>query len=116
MAMQAISLDAYFNEDQQIDMSHRSLPENCVEYLLFVIDNTLAPRKILTELEAVRKTAMKLSDSLTKEYIWQRDAFNLEVKAHQGLYSPHESNIQVAHSESRLGLSPWHDQLWGFCG
>jgi hypothetical protein len=59
------------------------LPEDCVEYMLFVVGD-----KILTKLEAVRKAAIEKADSLTKDYIWQREAFNLETKIQGGMFQP----------------------------
>ncbi|EOO02573.1 putative regulatory factor sgt1 protein [Phaeoacremonium minimum UCRPA7] len=57
--------------------------------MLFIIDSQLDPRKSLSALETVRKTAFQLSDQLTKEYIWHRDAFNLESKSQEGLLYLH---------------------------
>lgn len=62
----------------------RELPENNVEYIIFVIDGKLDGRKLLNELESVRKSALQLSQSLTADYIWQRDEFNLELKNESG--------------------------------
>lgn len=62
------------------------LPDDCVEYTLFIIDASLkSQRELLSRLEAVRKEAMKLADSLLKDYIWQRDGFKLEVKNTKGV-------------------------------
>jgi hypothetical protein len=61
------------------------LPENCIEYMLFIIDVNLDTRRLLSGLEEVRKSAMRQADGLTKDYIWQRDPFNLEVKQDGGL-------------------------------
>ncbi|KAK8044888.1 hypothetical protein PG993_004912 [Apiospora rasikravindrae] len=63
----------------------RQLPENCVEYILFIIDDQLEARRKLSALENVRKSVMRLAESLTKDYIWQRDSLNLEVKNDRGL-------------------------------
>ncbi|KAI0550903.1 SGT1-domain-containing protein [Xylaria curta] len=62
----------------------RSLPDNCVEYMLFVLE-TIEPRALLTELENVRKTAMQLCKATAKDYIWQRDSFQLQIKREAGL-------------------------------
>ena len=62
----------------------RILPENCVEYMLFVIEAGLQPKTVPSSLEAVRKAAVQLANQLTKDYIWQRDGFNLETKTDQG--------------------------------
>jgi hypothetical protein len=63
----------------------KSLPDDCVEYSLFVIDAQLnSPREILSRLEIVRKESHKLAESLLKEYIWQRDGFKLDIKEDKG--------------------------------
>ncbi|KAK7931919.1 s.t1.c1 [Apiospora marii] len=70
----------------------RQLPENCVEYILFVINDQLEARRKLSALESVRKRAMHLAGALTKDYIWQRDALNLEVKNDRGFVYLHGSS------------------------
>ncbi|KAI0542440.1 SGT1 protein-domain-containing protein [Xylaria digitata] len=67
----------------------RSLPDNCVEYMLFLLDSTLEPRGLLTELENIRKTAMQLCAATAKDYIWQRDSFQLQTKRESGLVYLH---------------------------
>ncbi|KAI1193491.1 SGT1-domain-containing protein [Nemania serpens] len=67
----------------------RSLPDNCVEYMLFVLDDVLDPRGLLAELENIRKTAMQLCAATTKNYIWQRDCFQLQIKRADGLVFLH---------------------------
>lgn len=76
----AKSSDGGFKEYERV------LPENCVEYMLFIIEADLQPKKTNSSLEAVRKAAVQLANQLTKEYIWQRDAFSLETKTDQGEY------------------------------
>ncbi|KAI0880996.1 SGT1-domain-containing protein [Annulohypoxylon maeteangense] len=67
----------------------RSLPENCVEYLLFVVDNKNEARSPLPYLEDVRKAAIQLCDKMTKGYIWQRDSFQLRLERNQDLVYLH---------------------------
>ncbi|KAL1867841.1 hypothetical protein VTK73DRAFT_3922 [Phialemonium thermophilum] len=70
----------------------RQLPENCVEYMIFLIDTSTGQkdvRKILSRLDAVRKEAVRLSDELTNHYIWQRESFALETKSEGGLIYLH---------------------------
>lgn len=55
----------------------KRLPEDCVEYMLFIIDSSLTQRELLSQLEVVRKEALKLTKKLLKDYIWQRDEFGL---------------------------------------
>jgi hypothetical protein len=61
-----------------------SLPENCVEYMILLIDNQLDVRQARSRLEAIKKAATQLAADLTKDYIWQRDGFVLEVKSRSG--------------------------------
>jgi len=69
-----------------IDGLPKRLPEDCVEYSLFIIDARLKSQKeLLSRLETVRKAAVDLADSLLKEYIWQRDGFKLEVESGKGM-------------------------------
>ncbi|KAI2627500.1 SGT1-domain-containing protein [Hypoxylon sp. NC1633] len=63
----------------------KRLPENYVEYLLFILDDKLEARSLLSELEAIRKTALQLCDTVVQEYIWQRDSFHLRIERDQNL-------------------------------
>ena len=62
-----------------------TLPENCVEYMLFVIEDDAQESRRLQSLEAVRSAATKKASELTKDYIWQREAFALETKIENGM-------------------------------
>ncbi|GAP89832.1 putative protein SGT1 [Rosellinia necatrix] len=72
-----------------VEPLHRSLPDNCVEYILFVLDGTLEPRRLLTELESIRRTAVQLCAAVAGDYIWQRDSFQLQVERDAGLVYLH---------------------------
>ncbi|CAN8104974.1 unnamed protein product [Discula destructiva] len=71
---------------QQFD---KVLPENCVDYMLFVTEPQSRPREALSSLETVRRAAVQLCNQLTKDYIWQREAFRLETKSSNGLHYLH---------------------------
>lgn len=60
------------------------LPDNCVEYLLVFLDSQLDARKQLSQIENIRKAGTELATSLTKDYIWQKDDFNLTLKNEHG--------------------------------
>lgn len=61
------------------------LPENTVEYMLFVIDSQQTEaRKTRPRLETIRKAAVELAQSLTKDYIWQREGFEVSFKSENG--------------------------------
>ncbi|KAL2107120.1 hypothetical protein VUR80DRAFT_5682 [Thermomyces stellatus] len=63
------------------------LAENYVEYALFVLPQKEegSARKQLSLLETIRKAALELCSSLTKDFIWQRDEFNLTLRNDHGL-------------------------------
>ncbi|PHH66856.1 hypothetical protein CDD82_1519 [Ophiocordyceps australis] len=60
----------------------RQLSDNCVEYQLFLLNNE--SEHDAKELEALQKAALDLSRGLTKDYIWQRDGFELEFQTEAG--------------------------------
>lgn len=60
------------------------LPDNCVEYLLFFINPQVDIRKQLAQIENIRRSATELATTLTKDYIWQKDEFNLTLKNENG--------------------------------
>ncbi|KFY18517.1 hypothetical protein V493_08555 [Pseudogymnoascus sp. VKM F-4281 (FW-2241)] len=67
----------------------KRLPDDSVEYTLFIINNSLAQKEVLARLELVRKEATKLTGALLKDYIWQRDVFNLKLEQSSGLMHLH---------------------------
>jgi len=67
----------------------RTLPGNCAEYMLFILNGELEPRGLLSELENVRKAATQLCMAVARDYIWQRDSFQLQVKREAGLVYLH---------------------------
>lgn len=70
-------------QDSTFDGFERQLPDNCVEYLLF-IDVHQDTRRQLSQIETIRKAALQLSNTLARDYIWQKDEFNLELKTENG--------------------------------
>ncbi|EEY23591.1 SGT1-like protein [Verticillium alfalfae VaMs.102] len=78
------------NQQNPLDGLDKRLPENCVEYLLFLVDqNSTDRRKELSKLEDVRKNALASAKDVASDYIWQRGEFSLEVKSDQGLAYVH---------------------------
>lgn len=76
--------DGATEDDVSTVFGKTSLSENCVEYMVFLIDSQLDARQVLSRLEAVKKSALQLAAGLTRDYIWQRDSFSLEVKSRSG--------------------------------
>ncbi|KAM3517394.1 hypothetical protein NHJ13051_009016 [Beauveria bassiana] len=67
----------------------RQLAENFMEYMIFILDDKLEGIKYLKRLESISKEADGLMRSVDKNYIWQRDEFNLSVVNEQGLIYLH---------------------------
>ncbi|KAK4228163.1 protein ecdysoneless [Podospora fimiseda] len=81
--------------DEGFDGFRMSLPEDCVEYMLFIIGDKTDTS--LPSLEAVRKAADKKLDELAKDYIWQREPFRLETKIQKG------SGLSYLHGTTHYG-------------
>ncbi|OTA98570.1 hypothetical protein M426DRAFT_69553 [Hypoxylon sp. CI-4A] len=77
-----------FSKDD-FDRFPRTLPENCVEYMLFVLNNTNEKHNPLSELETIRKAAIQLCDTIAPGYIWQRDSFQLRLERDRDLVYLH---------------------------
>ncbi|OAR01296.1 hypothetical protein LLEC1_02717 [Akanthomyces lecanii] len=73
-------------ETQQFE---RQLPENSMEYMIFILDDAAGGVKYLNRLESISKEATRLMDSIAKDYIWQRDEFRLSVVNEQGTIHLH---------------------------
>ncbi|KAL1967584.1 hypothetical protein VTN77DRAFT_3099 [Rasamsonia byssochlamydoides] len=67
------------------------LPEDAIEYSLYLIPSDPAPAvtDAVTEtrarLQEVQKSASELSKKLLKDYIWQREGFGLEITKENGI-------------------------------
>ncbi|KAJ9196571.1 transcriptional regulator family: SGT1 [Paecilomyces variotii] len=67
------------------------LPDDSVEYSLYLIPSGPAPAaaeeaaETRSRLHEVQKTASELTKTLLKDYIWQRDAFSLEIAKENGI-------------------------------
>ncbi|KAL4921849.1 SGT1 protein-domain-containing protein [Aspergillus aurantiobrunneus] len=66
------------------------LPDDCIEYSLHYIPSHPAPAvvdeaaDIRVRLTEVQKSAAELTKQLLKDYIWQREAFRLEITKNDG--------------------------------
>ena len=91
--------------DEGFDGFRMRLPEDCVEYMLFILGNK-TDNNNTPSLESVRKAAEKKLDELAKDYIWQREPFRLETRIQKGVYD----NLLV----SKLKVSNQPFRFWGF--
>ncbi|KAL8691679.1 MAG: hypothetical protein Q9218_003154 [Villophora microphyllina] len=61
------------------------LPDDCAQYMLYCVDAKASDFQIRERLRKVQTAATALCKTLLKGFIWQRDAFNLELIQNQGL-------------------------------
>lgn len=62
----------------------KRLPDDCVEYSIYILDQTLNDSTIRERLSHIKSTANLLTGSLLKGFIWQRDSFGLELVKQDG--------------------------------
>lgn len=66
------------------------LPEDAIEYSLYLLSSDPAPASTDTvvqtraRLQEIQKSASELVKDLLKDYIWQREAFSLEIAKENG--------------------------------
>lgn len=64
-----------------------ALPDDCVEYSLYLISPELDPAndsEVRLRLRDIQKHASELTKKLLKDYIWQREGFGLELVREEG--------------------------------
>ncbi len=92
----------------------KRLPEDCVEYSIYLLDAKPKPTKeLLAGLELVRKESFVMTETLLKEYIWQRDSFKLEVESSKGTPCLSSDSVQT-NTLNRNNIPSWSDKLWRF--
>ncbi|KAL6707399.1 hypothetical protein ACN47E_004178 [Coniothyrium glycines] len=57
----------------------KKLPDDVVEYIVFIIDPKLSHTQTRERLQAFQRALTSLEKTFLKEYIWQRDALKLEL-------------------------------------
>lgn len=62
----------------------KSLPDDCVEYSIYLIDSKLNSLAVREKLRQVQATATQMTRKLLKDFIWQRDSFHLNLERDAG--------------------------------
>ncbi|KAF2793750.1 SGT1-domain-containing protein [Melanomma pulvis-pyrius CBS 109.77] len=62
----------------------KRLPEDVVEYIVFIIDSKLSDIQTRERLQAFQRALTTLEKKFLKEYIWQRDALELNLVREEG--------------------------------
>lgn len=63
------------------------LPEDCIEYSIFVISQNAkaqSDNEVRDRLREVQKASTELQRSLVKHYVWQRESYTLELTKENG--------------------------------
>jgi hypothetical protein len=63
----------------------KRLPEDTVDYAVYVVDPALDQTQKVTKLKQVLQETTNSTKELLKDYIWQRDEFVLEIKLDDGI-------------------------------
>lgn len=60
------------------------LPEDCVEYTIYILDSKLTDLETREQLRQVQSAGLKLANELLKDFIWQREGFKLSLEREDG--------------------------------
>ncbi|KAL8789059.1 MAG: hypothetical protein Q9213_001322 [Squamulea squamosa] len=77
--------DAFKWFGEGFDGFPKSLPNDCVQYTLYIINAKLSDLEHRAQLRRVRTAATTLCKDVLKDFIWQRDEFYMELKQQNGL-------------------------------
>lgn len=62
----------------------KSLPEDCVEYTIYLLDSALTDLERREKLRQIQSAGIKLTTQLLKDFIWQRESFKLSLEREDG--------------------------------
>jgi hypothetical protein len=62
----------------------KKLPDDVVEYIIYIIDTKLSDIQTRERLQAFQRSLQQLEKKFLKEYIWQREALKLELVREEG--------------------------------
>jgi hypothetical protein len=62
----------------------KKLPDDVVEYIIYIIDTRLSDIQTRERLQAFQRSLQQLEKKFLKEYIWQRESLKLELVREEG--------------------------------
>lgn len=74
---------------QGFDGFSKTLPGDCVEYTLCIVDAALQHSDIRARLRVVQSAAKALTKRLLEDFIWQRESFGLDLVHQDGKVTYH---------------------------
>ena len=63
----------------------KRLPEDCIEYTIYLVDSNLRESIIRDRLRDVQAAANKMTRRLLQDFVWQRDEFALHLCKGKGM-------------------------------
>ncbi|KAF6235546.1 hypothetical protein HO173_006229 [Letharia columbiana] len=70
--------------EEGFDGFPKSLPEDCIEYTIYLLDSTLTDLERREKLRQVQSAGTELTNRLLKDFIWQREGFRLSLEREDG--------------------------------
>lgn len=62
----------------------KSLPEDCVEYTVYILDSKITDLERREQLRQVQSAAIKLTNEVLRGFIWQREGFKFSLDREDG--------------------------------
>ena len=62
----------------------KSLPEDCIEYSVYAFDATLSDSDVRERLRQAQNAVSQMTKRLLKDFLWQRECFDLLLKREKG--------------------------------
>ena len=106
----------------------KKLPEDCMEYTIYIIDSKLQDSEIHEQLRQVQTAGTELTNKLLKDFIWQREGIQLNLKYEGGEPSAFtlpatsgtndHSQVDVSSRGAPTMATPWkmNGLLYTSCG
>ena len=69
---------------QGFDGFPKRLPDDSIEYYIYILDQNLQDSDIREKLRSVQSSATSLTRKLLKDFIWQRESIVLELVREDG--------------------------------
>ena len=73
----------------------KRLPEDCVEYTIYIIDSKFKDAEIRDKLRKVQSSANTQTKKLLKDFIWQREGFQFQLTTGKGKIITHFYTVEL---------------------
>ena len=102
--------------EEGFDGLPKRLPEDCVEYTIYIIDSKLSDSEIHDQLHQVQTAGTKLTNKLLKDFLWQREGIQFDLKRGGGKttdYNPYaNSSTKSLQVDVSYRAAPVMETLW----